>query len=163
MTNCIAGALLTETYTPAQMEQGKGFGLGDRFTDHLGNEYVFVQLGAGGASPNFVLSIRADSSAVMATNTASLRGERVGVFVGDSVAAASSFGWAQIYGSVNVQSAVAAANAAMATTTTAGQIADAATTGTKQIVGLSLSAARVATAGLALANLVYPTVGATNP
>jgi hypothetical protein len=162
MTNVIVGALFSESFTPAQMEQGKGFGLGDRYTDNQGNEYVFVTFGTGGATPNFVCTINAANSAVMATNTVSLRGERVGVYVGTMAAEATDFGWLQIYGTVDAQVlASCAANARITTTTTAGALDDAAGVGTKDILGIVLTTARAASAGLAPALLVYPTIGAT--
>jgi hypothetical protein len=162
MANTVIGAILTEKFTAAQMEQGKGFGLGDRYIDNAGNEFVFVQFGVGGASVNFAVSINAANSAVMTTNSASLRGERVGVYVGDVAAIATDFGWVQIYGTVNVQvSASCAANARITTTTTAGELDDAAGVGTKDLLGIVLTTARAASAGLAPALLSYPTVGAT--
>lgn len=161
MGNALIGAELTRTYTADEIAaDGRGFGVGDRYVDHLGNEYVFVQYGNGGATANHAVSITAAGAAVMATNAVSLRGERVGVAL--RAGAADSFGWAQIYGAVSVQTGEAAANAAMATTTTAGQIDDAAGTGTKQILGLVLTTARTGGAGLAPAFLSYPTIGATN-
>jgi hypothetical protein len=162
MTNTLVGALFSESFTADQMGQGKGFGLGDRYTDNAGNEYVFVQFGAGGASSNFVCTINAANSAVMATNTVSLRGERVGVYVGTSAAAANDFGWLQIYGTVDAQVlASCAANARITTTTTAGALDDAAGVGTKDILGMVLTTARAASQGNAPALLVYPSIGAT--
>lgn len=162
MANSLVGALFSESFTPAQLEQGKGFGLGDVYADSQGNRYVFVQFGVGGATPNFVVSIKADNSALMATNSVALRGERVGVYVGTAAAAATEYGWVQIYGAVNVQTDVATANVAMATTTTAGQIDDAVTTGTKNIHGLTLTSARTGSAGLAAAYLIDPHITSTN-
>lgn len=162
MTNTVVGALLGENFTADQLSQGKGFGLGDRYTDTLGNEYVFVQFGAGGATPNFVCTVNAANSAVMATNAASLRGERVGVYVGTGAAAANDFGWLQIYGTVDAQVlASCAANVRITTTTTAGALDDAAGVGTKEILGMVLSTARAASQGNAPAMLVYPSIGAT--
>jgi hypothetical protein len=161
MANAIVGASITRVFSATtSLQSGKGFALGDRYVDSAGNEYLYVQYGTGGATANFVVSINAAHAAVMATNTLSLRGERVGIAMATAVA--NDFGWAMIYGSANVQSAIAVTNAAMATTTTAGEIDDAAGTGTKQILGLSLTAARTGSAGLAPAILTYPTIGATN-
>ncbi len=162
MTNTIVGALFSESFTADQMQQGKGFGLGDRYTDNAGNEYVFVTFGTGGATPNFICTINAANSAVMATNTASLRGERVGVYVGTGTAASGDFGWVQIYGTVDAQVlASCAANARITTTTTAGAADDAAGVGTKDIIGMVLTTARAASQGNAPALLSYPTIGAT--
>ena len=160
MSNAIVGASLTRTLTATTAEQGKGFGLGDRYIDGAGNEYIYVQYGVGGATANYVVSISAAHAAVMATNTVSSFGERVGVAM--ATAAADSFGWAMIYGATNVQTDVATVNTRMQTTTTAGQIDDASGTGTKQINGLTLTTAKTVSAGLAPAILTYPTIGATN-
>ncbi len=156
------GAQLTEKYSTSQFEQGKTPGLGDRYVDNNGNEFVFVQFGTGGASVNFAVSINAANSAVMTSNSASLRGERVGVYVGDTAAVSTDYGWVQIYGTCNVQVlASCAANARITTTTTAGSLDDAAGAGTKDLLGIVLTTARAASDGLAPALLSYPTVGAT--
>jgi hypothetical protein len=161
MANVMMGAFLTDVITATEAENGRGFGLGDRYVDHLGREYVYVQYGTGGATgAGYVVSINAANSAVMTTNSASLRGERVGVAM--AAASANEFGWVQIYGAVDVWTAIASANVAMATTTTAGEIDDASGTGTKQILGLVLTTAKTSAAGLAPGLLSYPTIGATN-
>lgn len=139
---------------------GKNFGLGDRATDHLGNEYVYVAYGTGGATVNFAVSINAAYEAIMTTSTLSLRGEQVGVAM--AAASATDRGWAMIYGRTTVRTEIASVAVAMATTATAGTIDDAAGTGTKQILGLSLSTAQTGAAGLAPAILNYPSIGATN-
>lgn len=41
--NTLIGAGLTDTYTASQLEEGKGFGLGDNYTDHTGRVYKFVR------------------------------------------------------------------------------------------------------------------------
>lgn len=157
----IVGANPADVLTLAELTStGKGFGLGDRTADHLGNEYVWVVYGAGGATVDFAVSINADYTAVMTTNSASFRGEQVGVAKGTALV--GNYGWVQIYGRCNVQTDVATVNTLMHTTTTAGQIDDASGAGTKHIVGLVLSTARTGSAGLAPAILNYPTIGATN-
>jgi hypothetical protein len=161
MANTVIGAFPGDVLTAAEMEAGRGFGLGDRYVDHLGREFVFVTFGAGGATgAGYVCSINADFSAVMATNTLALFGQHVGI--AQAAAVAGEFGWLQIYGNGQVWSDVAVVAVRMQTTTTAGQIDDASGTGTKQIPGLSLTAARTGSAGLAPAILTYPHVGATN-
>lgn len=156
----LIGANPLDVFTATDIPQGKAFSLGDRFIDQAGNEYVFVEYGTGGATANFAVTIKADFSAVMTTSTLSLRGEQVGV--AQNAASATDRGWAMIYGRTNIQSEVAVANAAMATTATAGTVDDAAGVGTKQILGLVLTTARASTAGLAPALLTYPVIGPTN-
>lgn len=161
MANVVMGAFPGDVLTAAELEAGRGFGLGDRYVDHAGREFVFVTFGTGGATgAGYVVSIDANFSAVMTTNAVSLFGQQVGI--AQAAAAAGEFGWVQIYGNAQVWTDVAVVAVRMQTTTTAGQIDDASGAGTKQIPGLSLTAARVSTAGLAPAILAYPTIGATN-
>lgn len=48
MTNAIIGASLTRSFTADQLEQeGKGFGLGDNYTDSTGRVYKFVLFSDG--------------------------------------------------------------------------------------------------------------------
>lgn len=164
MANSFVGALVTERVTASFMESGKGFGLGDRYTDNLGREFVFVTFGTGGATSNFLVSIdMATYTAVMTSNTASLRGQLVGVYVGDTNAVIGDFGWVQVYGPASIQvSASCAANALITTTTTAGELDDAAGVGTKTVAGIVLTTARAASAGQAPAMLIYPNVTVTN-
>ena len=154
----LLGAKLDENYST--LNNGNTPGVGELFTHTDGRVYMFVRYGAGGATANFVVSINAAGTAVMATNTVSSFGERVGVAV--STAAANEWGWALVFGPIDVQTDVATVNTRMQTTTTAGQIDDAAGTGTKQINGLTLTTARTVSAGLAPALLTWPTIGATN-
>lgn len=161
MTNVVIGAFPGDVLTSDELAQGRGFGLGDRYTDHLGREYVFVAFGTGGATgAGYVCSIDANFTAVMTTNAASLFGQQVGI--AQAAAASGEFGWLQIFGNAQVWTDVAVVAVRMQTTTTAGQIDDASGAGTKQIPGLSLTAARTVSAGLAPAILTYPTIGATN-
>ena len=161
MGNTLIGANIGDVLTAAQMQEGRGFGLGDRYVDNAGREYVFVKFGTGGATgAGYMMVIDAAFGAVMTTNTTAVRGLRVGP--AQAAAAVDEFGWVQIYGSGNVWTDVAVVNAAMASTTTAGQIDDAAGTGTKQLLGVSLTTAKTTAAGLAPAFLNYPSVGATN-
>lgn len=159
MTTLI-GADFTSVIAAADLGQGKAFGLGDRVTDDRGNEYAFVQYGTGGAAANGVVSITAASAAVMLSNSAGLRGERVGVAMATAVA--TEYGWAMVNGATNVLcAAAAAANTPLASTTTAGSIDDATGAGTKNILGMVLTTAAT-DAGAFAALLTYPTVGSTN-
>jgi hypothetical protein len=164
MANMFVGASITEKWTAAQLEQGKGAGIGDRYIDNAGREYVFVVFGTGGATASFLVSIdMATHTAVMTSNTASLRGQLVGVYAGDTAALIGEYGWVQIYGPASIQvSASCAANALITTTTTAGELDDAAGVGTKTVAGIVLTTARAASAGQAPAMLIYPNVTITN-
>jgi hypothetical protein len=108
-----------------------------------------------------VVAIDEAGQAAMATNAVALYGDRVGVV--KAAFADNDYGWAQVYGPALVQVAAScAANAVITSTTTAGQLDDAAGTGTKTINGIALTAARGGSAGTAAGILTYPTVGVTN-
>jgi hypothetical protein len=111
---------------------GKGFGLGDRVTDHAGNVYVYVKLGTGGVTGDgYVCSFGNDYLALMVeTDTAGsiLEGDWVGVAEG--AGAVDEFGWLQIYGACGIRTEQdALANKKLGPTADAGQLDDAAATG----------------------------------
>jgi hypothetical protein len=98
--------------------------------------------------------------AAMIDNTVGLRGLPVGVapvaFVDNA------YGWVQVKGTCQIRTAIASANVEMATTTTAGELDDAAGAGTKEILGLVLTTARAGSAGNTTGYISYPTVYVTN-
>jgi hypothetical protein len=98
--------------------------------------------------------------AAMITNTNGLRGLPVGV--AGVAFADNDYGWVQIKGTCQIRTGVAVANVEMATTTTAGELDDAAGTGTKEILGLVLTTARTGSAGNTTGYISYPTVYVTN-
>lgn len=156
----IIGANTADTYTAAQMTQGgKGFGLGDRFTDSSGNEWVFVQ--AGSALAQYDVAFISSAFAATALSTSNdARGNLVGVA---GVAFASGeYGWLQVKGTgqMNVL-ASAAANTRLNTTATAGSLDDDGTAGSMQVQGAYLSAARAASAGPAAVMLNHPYIDVT--
>lgn len=137
------------------------FSLGQRMQDADGNEYVYVQADGAVTGADYVVVISEAGQAAMATNATALYGDRVGVV--KAAFADNDYGWAQVYGAADIRvSASCAANVAIASTVTAGQLDDAAGTNTKTINGMALTAARAASAGSAPGILSYPTVGATN-
>jgi len=114
------------------LQSGKGFGLGDRVTDHQGNVYVYVQLGTGGVTGDgYVCSFGNDYQAIMTdTDTADsiLEGDWIGVAngAGDN----DDFGWLQVYGACGIRSeTLALANKKLGPTGDAGQVDDAAAVG----------------------------------
>lgn len=157
----IIGGNPLESYTSAELATvGKGFAVGDRFIDHTGNEFVYVQAGAGGITANFVAAIDEAYSAVMVSTSNDARGDLIGV--ARATIAASSFGWLQVKGVVDVQVAAScAANVRLNTTATAGQIDDDGTAGAIAIDGLVLTTARGGSAGTAPGLLNYPVQGVT--
>lgn len=159
MTTLI-GVDILNPVTAAELTQGKGFGLGDRHIDQVGNEYVYVQAGSGGLTANFVATIDEAYGAVMVSTSNDARGDLLGV--APATIAANSFGWVQVKGVCNVQVAAScAANVRLNTTATAGQIDDDGTGGSIALDGIVLTTARGASAGTAPAVLNYAIQGVT--
>lgn len=157
MTTLI-GVDVLNSFTAAELSQGKGFGLGDRHIDQLGNEYVFVLAGVGGITANFVATIDEAYGAVMVSTSNDARGDLLGV--ARSTIAASNYGWVQIKGVCDVQVAAScAANARLNTTATAGQLDDDGTAGSFTCDGIFLTTARGAGAGTAPGILNYSIQG----
>lgn len=153
MTTLI-GVDVLNSFTAAELSQGKGFGLGDRHIDQVGNEYVFVLAGVGGITANFVATIDEAYGAVMVSTSNDARGDLLGVAA--SAIAASSYGWLQVKGVCNIQVAAScAANARLNTTATAGQLDDDATGGSIACDHIVLTTARGASAGTAPAVMNY--------
>lgn len=136
------------------------FSLGQRMQDADGNEYVYVQASGAITGAGYVAVIDEAYQAAMATNTTAVYGQQVGVAL--AVFADDDYGWLQVYGPANIRVAAScAANVVITSTTNAGELDDAAGTGTKVINGAALTTARAASAGNAPGVLTYPTVGAT--
>lgn len=127
--------------------------------------YIYVQdSGAAITSAGYVCLVDGSSfTAVMATTTTSAPGTGAGKLAGVASAAiaASGYGWLQIFGAGNIQTAAAAgAYTILNTTATAGKLDDDATAGSEVIDGIVLDAATgSATTGAAFIN--WPKVGRT--
>lgn len=149
------GANFTETSTKPL------FGLGTTHKGADGKEYIYVRAATALTGEGYVAVISPTNTADMITNTTGLRGLMVGV---PRVAfAANDYGWLQIKGPANVRvSASCLANVKITTTVTAGELDDAAGTGTKDILGIVLTTANGGAGAVAAGMLVYPSVGATN-
>ena len=154
------GANTADTYTSTQLTTGgKGFGLGDRYVDASGNEWLFVQASAAIAQYDVVFSSSAYAATTLSTSN-DARGNLVGVA---AVAFASGdYGWVQVKGptTMNVL-ASCAANVRLNTTATAGSLDDDGTVGSMQVQGIYLTTARAASPGSAPGILNYPFVDAT--
>lgn len=154
------GANLNDTLSPSQRAiSGNGFGLGDRYVDSDGKEFVYVQASASIAL-NDVVSFTTAYAATTLTTSNGARGNLVGVAV--AAFAANDFGWVQVKGpaTMNVL-ASCAANIRLNTTATAGSLDDDGTTGAKQVQGAYLASARAASNGPAAGFLNYPFVDVT--
>jgi hypothetical protein len=162
MSGPIAGVNFDETFAVgARATRFPPFALLARSCDEDGNEYMYVQADGAIAGAGYAVIIDEAGQAAEITNTTGLYGQKVGI--AKAAFADNEYGWVQIYGTTLIQVAAScAANVVITTTTTDGQLDDAAGVGTKVIVGAALTTARAASAGTAEGVINYPTVGATN-
>lgn len=159
MSQVVIGTQFTEESATAK------FAVGTRATDSAnGKEYIYVRADAGGVTgAGYVVLIDESYAADMidTTNSGTGFGQMVGV--APLAVTASYYFWAQIGGVANVRvAASAAANVALNTTATAGQLDDDGTSGSEDIDGLVLTTANGGAAGTAAGILNNPLVGATN-
>ena len=154
------GARLGDTFSAANMAAGgKGFGLGDRYVNNQGNEYVFVQAsGAIGQSDLVFFTNSYIASSLSTANDA--RGSLCGV--APVAFANGEYGWVQVKGPtvMNVK-ASAVANVRLNTTATAGYPDDDGSVGAMQVQGAYLTVTRGGTDGSAAGVLNYPFVDVT--
>lgn len=132
-----------------------------------GSKAVYVKFGTGGMTGTGyvgVIPLGNYAGAVMMSNSVGNLGDKIGVFLGSVAALVNDYGWLQVYGTCAAVQVTASASAstALGSTTTAGQVNSATTTGTKNLPGLFLTAAGPGSAGLTTAELNFPTVGSTN-
>lgn len=162
MSGPMAGINFDATFTAGSRAQRfPPFDLGQRMVDADGKEYVYVQANGAITGAGYVSVIDEAGQAAMATNTTAVYGQQIGVPL--AAFADNDYGWLQVFGTANIRVAAScAANAVITSTTTAGQLDDAAGTGTKTISGAVLTTANGGSAGNAEGVLTYPTVGATN-
>jgi hypothetical protein len=159
MANNAIGPEFLETSTTPKFRLGTVVkGAGDE-------EWMYVRASGAITGAGYVVVIdpyvaNNPYDAAMITNTNGLRGLPVGV--AGTAFADNAFGWVQVKGPCQIRTGVASANVEMATTTTAGELDDAAGTGTKEILGLVLTTARASTAGNTAGYISYPTVYVTN-
>ncbi|WP_226552974.1 hypothetical protein [Celeribacter naphthalenivorans] len=118
------------------LEEGKGFGLGDRYCATNGDEYIFVQAdGAISANDVVIISEAYQADQIDTTNSDGALGDRVGV--APAAFSDDDYGWVQVKGTCSINVATgAAANTKLNTTATAGRVDDDATAGAETIHGL---------------------------
>jgi len=162
MSGPMAGINFAETFTAGtRATRFPPFKVGQRMEGGDGKEYVYVQASGAITGAGYVVVIDEAGQAAMATNTTAVYGQQIGVPL--AAFADNDYGWVQIFGTANIRVAAScAANAVITSTTTAGQLDDAAGTGTKTIVGAVLTTANGGAVANAEGVLTYPTVGATN-
>lgn len=135
--------------------------LGTRMRGANGSEWVYVQASGAITGAGYVVVIDEAWQAAMATNTTAVYGQQIGV--AGVAFADNDYGWVQVFGTASIRVAAScAANAVITSTTTAGELDDAAGVGTKTLVGAVLTTANGGAAANAEGVLTYPTVGATN-
>lgn len=159
MTNVI-GADLDLAYP--NLTDGKSFGLGDRYTDHSGNVFVYCQA-SGAITQDDIAILDEDWTAVRASTTtsASARGQKCGA--AQATLADDEYGWFQVYGTADFRvKSSCAVNAVLNTTASAGVLDDDSTTGAEVIDGIVLTTAGAAGSTSSKEGILnFPTVGAT--
>lgn len=127
----MTGGKPDEVYS--SLTAGNTPGLGDIYTDHNGNRYVFVQA-SGSVAQYDVVAIDSSNVAQAITKALSDTGPDVGVALATLTSA--SYGWAQIRGSCSVNVlATCSSSIALYTSGTAGKLDDT-TTSQNKIAGL---------------------------
>lgn len=155
----LIGYDVEQTYTSAQLDEGKGFKVGDRARTHDGKEYVFVQANGVITGDGYVVSIDEAYQAVMVdTDVAATVAEGQICGVAETAFADDDYGWVQIYGACGIRTAASAeANDKLSATATAGQVDHAGAAGANYIQGMVTN---TATGGAAAVNttgfLTYP-------
>lgn len=139
----IAGGDVDITYTADQMDEGKGFALGNRLTTFNGKEYIFVQANGAITGDGYVVSIDESYQAVMTdTDVAASVAEGQLVGVAECAFVDNDYGWVQVFGACGIRSEQdAAANAKLGPTADAGQVDDAGSVGSKFFDGMHFGTA----------------------
>lgn len=139
------------------------FELGECLYGDQDSEFIYVQADSAGITgAGYVVLIDESFAADMVdtTNSASGFGQRCGV--APVAFSANQYGWVQVRGVADIRGAAnAAANAALNTTATAGQIDDDGTAGAETIDGIVFTTAVGGSAGTAEGVLDDPRIGAT--
>lgn len=159
--NAIGANFLTPETLGTAVNVYPDWELGTRVKGANGSEWVYVQASGAITGAGYVVVIDEAWQAAMATNAAAVYGQQIGV--AGAAFADDDYGWVQVFGTCDIRVAAScAANAVITSTTTAGELDDAAGAGTKTINGAVLTTANGGAAGNAEGVLTYPTVGATN-
>jgi hypothetical protein len=138
------------------VSSGKMFGLGDRATDHLGNEYIFA-MSSGSFSTGTMAIVDSTYTANPLTNTTAPTAGIVGAVQSGGVS--GDYLWVQVRGIGLVRAAAnCAKDVPLYTTTTNGTLDDAtASAASFQVVGVYLSTNNGAgTSNMAASILNYP-------
>src|SRR6185436_9100595 len=140
------------------------FTLGQQVTASDNSVWVRIKLGTGGVTgAGYVIVFDEAFLGVMMSNSVGGLGDKIGVWAAGA-AVIGDYGWVQVYGECDAIQvlASAAANVALASTTTAGALDDSVSTPTINVTGIQLTTARAASQGNAPGVLNWPVVGSTN-
>lgn len=160
MTSNTIGA--APTLPAASVTDGKNFGLGDRYTDDDGNEFVYVQANGAITGAGYICVIDETYQAAMVSTSNDALGDLLGVPLAAWLD--NDYGWLQVKGPTVVRvAASAAANTRLNTTATAGQLDDDNTSGSFIAANVWLTTANGGSAATAAAMLLHPYIGNTVP
>lgn len=158
------GVNFAQVYTPNSSTtglypyaSGVPFALGQLVTATDGSVWVFVKYGTGGSTGlGYVCVYDEDFLAVMQSTSTGAIGDKIGV--SPATATVDQYGWLQVYGTCDDirVTASCAANVALGSTASPGQIDDTITT--HAVAGIWLTTARGGTDGNAPGVLNYPYV-----
>jgi hypothetical protein len=138
------------------------FALGTTVKLEEGGEAIYVQASGALTGEGYVALIDKDFQAALIDTTLSATAFGLRVGVAQVAFADNAYGWLVTKGETQLRvNASAAANVALNTTATAGQLDDDGTAGAEIVTGAILTVARGGTAGLAQGYLTGTTVGAT--
>lgn len=150
------GAVITGSWSSTDLTNlGNGFGVGDRYVDASGNEYVFV-LASGAVAQYDAVHIGSTYVAQALTKALGDTGAPVGIACG--TLSSASYGWAQIKGMGTVNALqTCASSTALYTSGTAGKLDDT-TTSQVKVAGVVLTSANATTGTVATACFIgtYP-------
>lgn len=144
----------------ADLDEGKGFSLGDVYCDEAGKEFVFVQAdGAIVAGDVVIIDSAYQADQIDTTSSAGKINSRVGVAV--YAFADNEYGFVQVKGAVAAINAAtgATADTKLNSTATAGRLDDDGSSGAESIHGLYITA--TAASNTAPGVLLYPVIDAT--
>ena len=113
MTNAIIGAYLTATFSADALEEGKGFGLGDNYTDSTGRVYKFVQYdpdetAVAAVAGNFAYYISEVGAETFVVTSDLSDSDNVGAGMLMSAPAAGEYCWVQVQGPATLTPALTA-------------------------------------------------------
>lgn len=114
MGNALIGAELTRTYTAAQIaEDGRGFGVGDNYTDHTGRVYKFVrydpaEAAVAAVAGNFAYYIAETGAETFVVTSDLSDSNNVGAGMLMSAPAAGVYCWIQVQGPATLETALSA-------------------------------------------------------